>query len=106
MVEMGSKTVSRLKEWYRGYEEYPAWLRFRSLVFAFSILAFIIVFFGPAILGGDVLGFWMYQREVQFSFLYLVVIVVTFVLAVVSGIPIFRYEFRRMKELKLKETLK
>jgi hypothetical protein len=106
MVEMRSKTVSRLKEWYRGYEEYPAWLRFRSLVLAFSILAFIVVFFGPAILGGDVLSFWMYQTEVQFRLLYLVVIVVTFVLAVVSGIPILRYESRRMKGPKLKDTMR
>lgn len=100
---MLSKTVKRLKEWYKGYDEAPAWFRFCSLVFAISTLAFIAVLLGPAILiGGNVVGFWGYQdwALTYAGFPYIVIIVVTFMLAVISGIPTFRYERKRMRELK------
>lgn len=99
---MLSKTVKRLKEWYKGYDEAPAWFRFCSLVFAVSALAFIVVLFGPAILGGNIIGFWVYQNwALTFAgFPYIVIIVVTFMLAVISGIPTLRYQFKKMRKLK------
>jgi predicted small integral membrane protein len=94
-----SKTVKRLKEWFKGYDDAPLWLCFCRLIFAVSTLAFIVSFFGPAILGGDLIGFWMYQKWslTHAGFLYIIVIVVTFTLAVISGIPSFLYEKKKMK---------
>jgi hypothetical protein len=97
IVGMVSKTVKRLKDWYKGYGEYPEWFRFCSLVFAFSSSTFIIWFFGPAILGGDVIGYWMYQSQALSAVgsPYIVILVATFMIAVISGILIFRYEWKR-----------
>jgi len=96
-----SKTVKRLKDWFKGHEEAPAWLRFCRLVFAVSTLAFIVLFFGPAIISGDVIGFWMYQHWAltYAGFPYIAIIVATFMLAVISGTLTFLYERKRMKEL-------
>lgn len=99
---MLSKMVGRLKDWFKGYEEAPAWLSFCRLVFAVSTLVFILLFFGPAILSGDVIGFWMFQGwgSTYAGFPYMVIIVVIFMLAVISGIPTLLYEWKRMNELK------
>jgi predicted small integral membrane protein len=95
-----SKTVKRLKDWFKGYEEAPVWLCFCRLIFAVSTLAFIVLFFGPAILSGDVIGFWMYQHWAltYAGFQYIVVIVISFTLAVISGVPTFLYKHRRMRQ--------
>ena len=93
------KMVKRLGEWFKGRDGAPLWLCFCRLVFAVSALSFVVSFFGPAILGGDLIGFWTYQdwSLTHAGFLYIVVIVVTFALAVISGIPTFAYERKRMK---------
>jgi uncharacterized protein YneF (UPF0154 family) len=97
-----SKTVKRLKEWFRGYDDAPLWLCFSRLIFAVSALSLIVLFFGPGILGGDLIGFWMYQDWflTRAGFLYIIVIVVTFTLAIISGIPTFLYEKKKMKQMK------
>jgi phosphotransferase system glucose/maltose/N-acetylglucosamine-specific IIC component len=63
-------------------------------------MSFLISFFGPAILSGDVIGFWMYQHwSLNYAgFQYIVVIVISFMLAVISGVPTFLYEHRRMRQ--------
>lgn len=98
---MLTKVVKRLKDWFKGYDEAPLWLCFCRLIFAISTLAFIISLFGPAILGGDVIGFWVYQHWTltYAGFPYIVIIVTTFMLAILSGIPTIRYERKRMREL-------
>ena len=95
------KMVMRLKEWLKGHDDAPLWLCFCRLIFAVSVLSFVILFFGPAILGGDLLGFWMYQdwSSTHVGFLYVALIVITFALALISGIPTFVYERKRMREL-------
>jgi hypothetical protein len=105
MVKEGrllAKTSARLKEWFKGYEEVPAWLAFCRLVFAVSILAFIVLFFGPALLSGNVLGFWLYQGWVftYAGFPYIVITVAAFMIGTISGIPVFWFEWKRIKELK------
>jgi len=94
-----SKKIKRLKNWFSGYEEAPLWLHFCRLIFAVSTLAFIVSFFGPAILSGDVIGFWMYEHWALTSagLPYIVLVVVTATLAVISGIPASLYEKERMK---------
>jgi phosphotransferase system glucose/maltose/N-acetylglucosamine-specific IIC component len=92
-----SKAVKRLGEWFRGYDDAPLWLCFCRLIFALSALSFIVSFFGPLILGGDLIGFLMYQWSVTHAGLYIIVIVVTFTLALISGIPTFLYEKKKMK---------
>jgi len=76
------------------------WLCFCRLIFAVSTLAFIVLFFGSAILSGDVIGFWMYQHWAltYAGFQYIVVIVISFTLAVISGVPTFLYKHRRMRQ--------
>jgi hypothetical protein len=93
------KVVKRLGEWFKGYDDAPLWLCFCRLIFAVSVLSFIVLLFGPAIFGGDLIGFWMYQdwSLTHAGFLYIVVIVVTFTLAVISGIPTILYEKKKMK---------
>lgn len=93
------KTVKRLREWFRGYDDAPLWLCFCRLIFAVSALAFTVSLFGPAIFGGDLIVFWMYQdwALTDAGFLYIIVIVVTFTLAIISGIPTFLYEKKKMK---------
>jgi len=101
---MLSGTVKRLKEWYRGYGEYPEWFRFCSLVFAFSSLTFLIWFCGPAILGGDLIAYWMCQSQaLSAGSPYIVILVATFITAVISGILIFRYEWKRMRKIERKQ---
>lgn len=99
---MLSKTLQRLREWFKGHDDAPLWLYFCRLIFAVSALAFIVSFFGPAVLGGDIMGFWMYQEWslTNAGFLYIVVIILTFTLAVISGIPTFLYEKKRMKPVE------
>jgi predicted small integral membrane protein len=89
-----------LKDWFRGYDEAPARIRFLRVVFAFSALAFIISFFGPAILSGEIMGFWMYQdwALTYAGLTYIVIIIATFMIAIVSGIPTLRYEWKRMRQ--------
>src|SRR4030067_179910 len=89
-----SKTIKRFKEWFKGYEEAPLWLSFCRLIFAVSTLVFIVLFFGPAILSGDVIGFWMYQHWslTYVGFPYIAIIVATFLLALIFGIPTFMHE--------------
>ena len=96
-----SKTVQRLKEWFRGYDDVPLWLCFCRLIFALSALSFIISFFGPAILWREVIGFWVFQdwALTHAGFLYIAVIVVTFTLAVIFGVPAFLYK-KRMKPIE------
>jgi len=96
-----SKTIKRFKEWFKGYEEAPLWLSFCRLIFAVSTLAFIVLFFGPAILSGDVIGFWMYQHWslTYVGFPYIAIIVATFLLALIFGIPTFMHEWKRIEEL-------
>jgi phosphotransferase system glucose/maltose/N-acetylglucosamine-specific IIC component len=91
--------VKWLREWFKGYDGAPLWLCFCRLVFAVSALSFIALFFGPAILSGDMIGFWMYQEWTltHASFLYILVVVATFTLTVISGIPTFLYEQKRIK---------
>ena len=98
LVEM----VRRLEEWFKGYDDAPLWLCFCRLIFAVSALSFIVVFFGPAIFGGDQLGFLLYQEWTltNIGFIYIIVIVTTFILTVISGIPTFLYEKKKMKEMK------
>lgn len=94
--------VRRLEKWFKGYDDAPLWLCFCRLIFAVSALSLIVLFFGPAIFGGDQLGFLLYQDWVltHAGFLYRIVIVVTFTLTVISGIPTFLYEKKKMKEMK------
>jgi type VI protein secretion system component VasK len=94
--------VKRLAEWFRGYDDAPLWLCFCRLVFAVSVLSSIVSFFGPAILGGDLIVFWMYQdwSLAHAGFLYVVAIVVTFTLAVISGIPTILFERKKMRRMK------
>jgi hypothetical protein len=94
--------MERLGEWFKGYDDAPLWLCFCRLIFAVSSLSFIVSLFGPAILGGDVIGFWMFQDWclTHVGFLYLVVVVVTFTLAVISGVPTILYEKKKMKQIK------
>jgi phosphotransferase system glucose/maltose/N-acetylglucosamine-specific IIC component len=75
------------------------------VVFAFSTLAFIISCFGPAILSGEIIGFWMYQNWAltYAGFTYIVIIIATFMIAIVSGIPTLRYEWKRMRQPGEKE---
>ena len=96
-----SKIVKRLGEWFKGYDDAPLWLCSCRLIFAVSVLSFIVSLFGPAILGGDVIGFWMYQDWclTHAGFLYIVVIVITFTLALISGIPTILYEKKKMKQI-------
>ena len=103
-----AKTVARLKDWFKGYEETPAWLGACRLVFAVSILVFVVLFFGPAVFGGNVLGFWLYQGWVftYAGFAYVVITVAAFMIAVISGIPVFWFEWKRMNELKRFESRK
>lgn len=94
-----AKKAKRLGEWFRGYDDAPLWICFSRLIFAVSSLTFIVSFFGPAILVGDLIGFLAYQEWIiltHASLLYIVVIVVTFVLAVISGIPTILYEKKKM----------
>jgi uncharacterized membrane protein YcjF (UPF0283 family) len=100
--------VIRLRDWFRGYDEAPARIRFLRVVFAFSTLAFIISLFGPAILSGAVIGFWMFQdwALTYAGFAYIVVIIVTFMIAIVSGIPTLWYEWKRMRQSKERKTKK
>ena len=97
-----SKTVKRLGEWFKGHDDAPLWLCFCRLIFALSILSFIVSFFGPAIFGGDLIGFWVYQEWslTHIGFLYMITIVVTFTLAIISGIPTFLYEKKKTKRMK------
>jgi hypothetical protein len=92
----------RLEAWFKGDDGAPLWLCACRLIFAVAALAFIGAFFGPAILSGDLIGFWLYQSWVvtHAGFLYVVVIVVTFTFAVISGIPTFLYEWKRLKEFE------
>jgi hypothetical protein len=93
--------VRRLEEWFKGYDDAPLWLCFCRLIFAVSALSFIVLFFGPAIFGGDLLGFLLYQGALTHAgFPYILVIVTTFILTVISGIPTFLYEKKKMKEMK------
>lgn len=91
------RIVKRLAEWFKGYDDAPLWLCFCRLIFAVSALSFIVLFFGPAIFAGDVIGFWMYQEWslTHAGFLYIVLIVITFILTVISGIPTFLYEKKK-----------
>jgi len=100
-VKVLPKIVKRFEEWFRGYDGAPLGICFCRLIFVVSTLAFIVSFFGPAILGGDLIGFWMYQEWslTHAGFLYIIVIVVTFTLTVISGIPTFLYE-KRSKPMK------
>jgi len=101
-VETLPKIVKRLKEWFKGQDGAPIWLCFCRLIFAVSALSFIVSFFGPAIFAGDMIGFWMYQEWTltHAGFLYILVIVATFTLALVSGIPTFLYERKKMKMIE------
>ena len=89
----------------RGYDGTPLWICFCRFVFAVSALAFIVSFFGPAVLGADLIGFLAYQEWIltHASFLYMVVIVVTFTLAVISGFLTIIYE-KKMAKSNEKET--
>jgi len=91
--------VRRLEEWFKGYDDAPLWLCFCRLIFAVSALSFIVVFFGPAIFGGDLLGFLLYSdwALTNIGFIYILVIVTTFILTVISGIPAFLYEKKKKK---------
>ena len=97
-----SNMLRRLKVWFKGYEEAPLWLCFCRLVFAVSTLALIVLFLGPAILSGDVMGFWAY-RHWALTFVglpYIVFVVATFIIVVISGVPTFLSERKRMEESK------
>ena len=97
-----SKIISRFREWFRGYDDAPLWLCFCRFIFAVSSLACILSFFGPAILVGDLIGFFAYQEYIQtdisFFYIYIVVVLVTFTLAVISGIPAILYEKKKMEK--------
>jgi hypothetical protein len=95
------KIMKQLKEWFKGYDDAPLWLCSCRFIFAVATLSFIVSFFGPAILSGDLIGFWLYRNwtVTHAGFLYTVVTVVAFTLAVISGVPTFVYERKRMKEL-------
>jgi hypothetical protein len=99
-VKVLPKIVKRFEEWFRGYDGAPLGICFCRLIFVVSTLAFIVLFFGPAILSGDVIGFWMYQHWAltYAGFQYIVVIVISFTLAVISGVPTFLYKHRRMRQ--------
>jgi hypothetical protein len=92
--------VKRLGEWFTGYDDAPLWLCFCRLIFAVSALSFVVWSFGPAVLGGDLIGFWIYQQWslTHAGFLYIAVTVVTFALAVISGIPTLLYERKKLKK--------
>ena len=92
--------MKRLEAWFKGYDDAPWWLCACRLIFAVTYLAFIVSFFGPAILSGDPMGFWLHQywAVTHGGSLYTVAIFVTFTLAVISGIPSIVYERKRMKE--------
>jgi len=94
--------VRRLEEWFKGYDDAPLWLCFCRLIFAVSALSFSVVLFGPAIFGGDQLGSLLYRdwALTHAGFPYILVIVTTFILTVISGIPTFLYEKKKMKEMK------
>jgi hypothetical protein len=101
-IEMPPKIIKRLKAWYRGYGEYPEWFSFCSLIFAFASLTFIIWLFGPYLLNGDAISYGIYQSLVVSAAgsLYIVILVVTFIITVISGIPIFWYEWmKRMRKI-------
>lgn len=101
------RIVKQLAEWFKGYDDALQWLCFCRFIFAVSVLSFIVLFFGPAILGGDLIGFWMYQdwTSTHAGFLYIVVIVVTFILAMISGIPTLLYEKKKMKQAENKDEV-
>ena len=92
-------TVKRLREWFKD-DDAPLWLCFWRFVFAVSSLACVVTFFGPAILVGDVIGFFAYQEWIftHAHFVYIVAVVVTFTLAVISGIPAILYEKKKMEK--------
>lgn len=65
-----------------------------------SALSFLILFFGPSILTGDLIAYWLYSSwwSTNVSFPFIVVIVITFMLALISGIPTFLYERKKIKK--------
>lgn len=87
--------VRRLEEWFKGYDDAPLWLCFCRLIFAISALSCSISFFGPAILGGDLISFWLYQEWALTNIGFLYILVTTFILTVISGIPTFLYEKKK-----------
>jgi len=98
------RIIKRLKESFRLWKDEPKWLWFCRLVFLLSAFSFLVSFFGPGILSGDLIAFWLYSNWSLTSVgsPFIVVIVVTFLLVVISGIPTFLYERKRIKELRRK----
>ena len=96
------KIVRRFKEWFT-YDDAPLWLCFCRFIFVVSFLAFILSFCGPAILVGDPMGCLAYMEiilrtDISFFYIYIIIVLVTFTLTVISGIPVIRYEKKKMKK--------
>ena len=94
------KIGERIEEWYSWYGDYPAWFRLCSLIFACAVVTFSVLLFGPLIIGGDIIAYWVYTDALLSSSSIVAVYVLMALLVLFFAFPIFRFELKRIRQLQ------